>query len=619
MVRPFSDTGKANRSGQSPLTLWSSTLSSSLATLRRLAGATEHEFLQIGAQMQEIYSQSLTLSQTAHRLVEVASGERLQALIDRLREILDEMNNYLGRAQTQSVNSYTTLHSVGELLKTVGEPLSGVRNMCKHLYILEVSIKIESSHLGDMGSEFINLAMDIKKLSQQIKEKVNSIQDHRKQLGGVIIKNSTNLENAKKNQDTKAESTLSNTVMSLTQLETANAQFFQLGSMISAISRDNSDNISTIVQSMQFHDIYRQQVEHVIEGLEGLLPLFAVDRPETSAEQDAIHETVIGKTGDVCELQEAQLQFASLELYTAVTSIVDSLRSIGIKQKEMAQDIITQTGGRKNTRATGSSGTLFIAEVSRQMNAVTGLLATCAASNSEMAAIMREVTGTVRQITGYVSDIEEIGHDIIQIALNARIKAASTGNEGASLSVLAEEIGQMSSEAVERTDLITTTLNEIHGATDVLSTESQNNEENLSVRLANIEQELSSILAALDEMGEELISLLAGIAARVESLSADIETLSDSIDVHETTKAMADEVLEKLRSIFSEARRLYPASAAFKEDLRQMAQRYTMESERRIHETIANKHGVGPAPPTPQATTGNPADESEFGDNVDLF
>jgi methyl-accepting chemotaxis protein len=231
---------------------------------------------------------------------------------------------------------------------------------------------------------------------------------------------------------------------------------------------------------------------------------------------------------------------------------------------------------------------------------------------------MKDVTGTVGKITGFVTDIEGIGRDIIQIALNARIKAASTGQEGASLSVLAEEIGQLSNEAVDRTNLITTTLAEIGKTTHELSAEASSSEEDLTARLIGLKGELESILKILDEMGDELLALLSQVKKQVTLLSREIETLTSGIDVHERTKALADAVLASLKDIFSEARQLYPASEAFKEDLRLMAKRYTMESERRIHESIAGRHGVGPVKVQEKATV-TPVSDTEFGDNVDLF
>jgi hypothetical protein len=49
-----------------------------------------------------------------------------------------------------------------------------------------------------------------------------------------------------------------------------------------------------------------------------------------------------------------------------------------------------------------------------------------------------------------------------------------------------------------------------------------------------------------------------------------------------------------------------------------MAERYTMESERRIHEDIARKHGVITASAPVEVASSKDSD-SEFGDNVDLF
>ena len=597
------------QSGTASMSAWSSLLSSTLHILRQLAGTTEREFLQIGSQMQGIYQQALRLAQTSHQLVEVASGEHIQAMVARLGQILREMEDYLAQAQLQSSNSCTTLDAVQLLLRKVAVPLEGVKKMSKHLYVFEVSIKIESAYLGDMGSEFINLAMDIKKLSQQIKEKVNSIHNQSKRLTGLIGKNSADIHEVRVMQEAKARLTLENTVASLSELESINDRFSLLGTMISAISEENSENISGIVQSMQIHDIYRQQVEHVVEALEGLIKAVPADSPGSLPGDD---RTVIGRIGDVCELQEAQLQFASAELYTAVTSIVANLQDIGSKQKEMAREIYAQTS------ADETSGSSFIEDVSHRMSSITGLLTSCAGSNNRTASLMQEVTGTVSKITSFVSDIEEIGQEIIQIALNARIKASCTGKNGASLSVLAEEIGQLSNDAVQRTDIITVTLTEIDAATAVLAGEVTDKGVVFGERLTDMKAELNKVLGTLEGMGEQLFSLVAQTRSQVDALSREIEKITGGIHVHERTKTMADDVLGKLKDVFLQARAFCPASSAFKDDLRQMANRYTMESERRIHEDIAGRHGVNVTARSQNPAAGKQS-ESEFGDNVDLF
>ncbi|MDR3629923.1 MAG: hypothetical protein P4L42_06260 [Desulfocapsaceae bacterium] len=587
--------------------LWASLLSSSLQTLRQLAGTTEREFLQIGTQMQGIYQKALKLSDTAHRLVEVASGEYLHGIMTRLRQVLQDMEKYLEQARFQNSANCGTLAAVQALLQKVVPPLEGVKKMSKHLYIFEVSIKVESAYLGDTGSEFINLAMDIKKLSQQVKEKVKFIDDHRLKLIGMITKNSLNINAVKSTQEAKVGLTLDGTAASLSELESINERFSRLGGEVSAVSTENSRSISEIVQSMQFHDIYRQQVEHVVEALEGVVPACQADCHGEGAGGD-----LIGQIGDVCELQEAQLQFASSELYSAVSSIVMHLRDIGLQQKKIARDICEQTSA-------DASESSFIEDLSGRMSSVADLLIACAESNTVMAGLMQEVTGTVAEITNFVSDIEEIGNEIVQIAQNARIKASCTGKQGASLSVLAEEIGQLSNNAVQRTDLITRILTEVDTATRGTSGGGEGGDAACGEKLAVMKAELDQILSTLESMGKDLMSLLSQIRSQVDGLNSEIDRITDGICVHEMIKAKADAVVDDLKTIVMEARSIKPASSKFRDDLRQMAERYTMESERRIHADIARKHGIHAAAPLAHAVADSCGNASEFGDNVDLF
>ena len=611
-ITPLTENSSNKSNASISLATWASTLTSSLVTLRRLAGATENEFLQIGSKMQGVYQRATTLSQTAQNLVEVASGERINSLIEQLRQILNEMETYLEETQGQNSNYCTAFNTVESQLGQIAGPLEGFKKMSKELYILEVLIKIESSHVGVIGGEFLNLALDINKLTHQIKEKSDTIQSDQLLLSSIISKNIKVASAALSTQETMVLSTHGNTVTSIAELESVNQQFFILGSTITSTATENSNHISQVVQSMQFHDIFRQQVEHVTEALEGLLPTLEKNNLDIETPGDVTLEEVIRSVGDVCELQEAQLQFASGELYGAVASIIDNLADISGQQKLMAQEIFSYSG------ISNISGRSFIDDVRYHMESITELLTSCAETNSELAVIMKEVTDTVDEITGYVSEIEGIGNDIHIIALNARIKAAGAGLEGASLCVLAEKIGFLSHGDAHRTDMITASLTEIHATTGTLYVDAKRSEENLAAKLIEMKAALSNILSILGNMGTELIALLSQIQKQVDALVREIETINCGIDVHERAKAMADEVLNNLRQICEKSRELYPASDAFKEDLRLMSSRYTMESERRIHEDIARKHGVLTDTIHAQAASSMTSD-SEFGDNVDLF
>jgi hypothetical protein len=141
--------------------------------------------------------------------------------------------------------------------------------------------------------------------------------------------------------------------------------------------------------------------------------------------------------------------------------------------------------------------------------------------------------------------------------------------------------------------------------------------------MSSMKVELKEVLNILEDMGNKLTSLLPQIQHKVSSLAGEIGKITNNIDVHKRAKVMADEVLANLQRISGQARELYPASTEFKENLRRLAGRYTMESERRIHEDIARKHGnessMTQTKTQTKAEINSTGSNSEFGDNVDLF
>lgn len=595
----------------STLAGWGEILIPAIETLRLMAGATEDEFLQIGSQLQSFYQRSVDITSLAARLQEVVSGERLETLIERLRQMTSDMERYLAGARDRSTESFSTLEQVQDLLEKLTAPLEGFQKMNKTLRMLSISTKIESARLGELGSGFVNLAMDVEKLSHQVNEKSASILNHRQQLATTIDSNLKFVRTSEASQDADVQGALSRTASSLQELIDVTHRCAGFGAMVSEISADVSANISEVVCSQQTHDITRQQVEHVYEALEKLsVNLTAANHGATGPEAC---RTLVIEAGDVCELQEAQLRFATSELHSAVLTIVENLRDVAAKQTGMARETLTVAG------VADSGDHSFVNDLKQSMSSITTVLHSCAQSDRNISGTMRDVAATIQQITGFMEDIEHIGSEIDLIALNSQVKAAHTGQEGAALGVLAEAIKRLSDDAVRQTESVTATLNIIHTATEHLSAETSQDEQESGALIATMESELTGILRTLEGMHNDLVSLLAGLGESVRSLTDDVEQATAGIDVHDRIKSMADGVLGELERIVEQARQIEPASSQFKQNLQHMEERYTMESERHIHEAIARKR-AGQSSVSVQVEK-QPVVESnsEFDDNIELF
>lgn len=567
--------------GSEILCEWRSMLAPAIETLRNMAGTTEDEFLQIGSEVQGFYQRSVDISMMSNKLIEIVSGEGGKSLTGRLRQMIAEMEEYLANARIISGDSCSTLQKVQDLLETLSYPLQGFQKLNKTLRMLSISTKIESSRLGELGSGFINLAMDVEKLSRQVNDKSVAIMAHREMLAKMITLNLANVRSTESSQDVQVKSSLKNASESLQELMSVNERCTRFAATVSSISADVTASISEAVSSMQMHDMTRQQIEHIIEALERL----SADLPVSegmAVNQDRSHVLIV-ETGDVCELQEAQLHFASDELYAAVCGIMDNLRDVANGQLIMAHETRNVTG------TADAAGASFVDVMSQGMKTITSVLVSCAQADRNMSDTMKRVAQTIGEIASFVTDIEEIGTEIDLIALNAQIKAAHTGPEGAALGVLAEAIKRLSDEAVRQTSSAASILNSINAVTEYLSAEVCNEDDQTGLHISTMQEELDIILKTLGDMNSELFSVLSCLSGRVASLTADVENVTAGIDVHERTKVMAASVLSGLEQIVSMARQIEPASNEFKQNLLHMEKHYTMESERHIHEALARK------------------------------
>jgi len=304
-----------------------------------MAGTTEDEFLQIGSQLQEFYLRSADLTSMANRLVDAVSGERVQNLVERLRRMIADMEAYLANARAQSDDSCQTLEQILNLLNQVSHPLEGFQKMYKALRMLSISTKIESSRMGEQGTAFLTLAMDVEKLSHQVNEKSSNILKQRQMLAGMISENLKVVSSTKAAQDANVGGILTRTAHSLEELVSVNERCTRFGGLVASISGEVTGNISEVVSSMQMHDMTRQQVEHIVEALERL-SVKLQDSVADATDQERYRKLII-EVGDVCELQSAQLRFAASELCGAVSSILDNLRDMAGKQTLMASESLS--------------------------------------------------------------------------------------------------------------------------------------------------------------------------------------------------------------------------------------------------------------------------------------
>jgi methyl-accepting chemotaxis protein len=571
---------------------WSTSLEGMAQELRVVAGTTEDEFLTIGGRLQDFYQRGTGISGLASEMMGEVAGEHVSGAMDGLGNMLDEMGRYVGNAQKEIEGSSVTLREILGLLDHVEGPLSGFKKVNKVLRMLGISTKIESARLGQSAAGFDTLASDVGDLAVQVNDKAGVIMKRKEDLARAIERTLAGVLDSGAQQHKQVMGILDKTRVSLSSLTEINTRCSSAVANISAVSDEVSRNIGEVVMSMQAHDMVRQQIEHVDETLSELKERLC--NGSAGADEAAL----------ICELQSAQLRHAAAELDAAVRAIVDNLREVARKQSGLSQETRAMAGIADQT------GASFFTEMQRDISVVTVALLESSKVNQSLCLAMAAVADTVGEIASFVGDIETIGEEIKLIALNAQIKSAYTGDEGAALGVLAEAIQRLSIDAIDHTTVVSGTLHAIIEATQGLSTGINAETTSLEGEVHSMVTSLSSLLEVLRTVNESLLRALSRMDDEVTLLSSDIDRVTTGITVHQKVSQVLEGAVRGLGGVIDAARRIAPASDQGA-NLSELAGRYTMHSERRIHEALFK------GAPVVGAVAASAA--QEFEDNVELF
>lgn len=586
--------------------------------LLRLVSTTEDEFLGIGSRLQDFYARTALISTASLSVTEMVGGEEIKSGIRELVEITDKIRYLLKHLKVEAEQSSISLKETLLMIGKVDEPMAGFKKIMKILHVLGTSTKIESARLGELGTSFQNVADDVENLAVQINDKSVRILIENISLSDKIKQTLNRMSEIDTVKDEDVNLVMHQIRSHLDIISGVHRKCSETSEVIAASSSEVSAKIYEIVTSMQFHDITRQQLEHVLEALTDLESkiTLSINQSDNSSGFCTIDNEIAGEVYGVCKLQSAQLLHARDLLTNAVSGIVDKLTGIASSERAIAEQtrsIIATSDGADDS---------LLVEIEKSLQPVIELLAESASANRNLADAVSSVAETVSQISTFVNDIEMIGEDIKLIALNSQIKAALAGKEGSALGVLAEAIQRLSIDACVQTAAVTDTLNQITRATDALlnGVSADTSRDDTDIEL--MAYRLKTLIESIRTINDNVVSTLARTDTSVHELSNDIDSATFGITVHNEVAREIECITAELGQITERIREYAPDLTEV--DLEALSGRYTMNSERKIHAAITGTSlalfGDSSEPDVQfDSDTSAMEDNSELGDNVELF
>jgi hypothetical protein len=352
------------------------------------------------------------------------------------------------------------------------------------------------------------------------------------------------------------------------QREAASASS-KLAADLDAVTRD----LGAIATSIQFHDITRQQVEHVIDALGVLL-------------RDAPKGAISPSGAALVQLQKAQLKSASASFVRSAQTIDRDLEGIAHRVEAMAR-ASTSILGFESQKLESKKDT-FLNDIHARFAGVLRAIGQLNAVEQSTRAIVCELKELNQRLCASVKEVLAIELQLARISVNAALSASHMGSPGEPLGVVAAAMQALQQECAMRSRAAEADLDAIGKAIHFLAIRGAAEAgsaaivDHLNARMAGLQsastasnRAASAVIALAGTLGRKLQE--AREHSRVGHLFAEtVNRCCDGLD-----RASAH---PQAGWFFSD-----PALEHSLED------RYTMQAEREIHNAATNGQ-VGEVP-----------------------
>jgi hypothetical protein len=420
----------------------------SLDNLVKAVTESEVDYIAFGNRLNKLYEKTSEVSKTASSLISLTMGERLNAQIRGLNEVI-ERTKILAAEPGQGIQSFTVILEMAKQLEMHLVPMA---NIVGTLQALSNLIKIEIARVGVDRDGFGALSEEVIALAETIRDKSLPMIDQSSSLTKLVEENLARILSFKQRQEEKIRLIRARVMTNLGVLSERHEIASRRLNNIAKTWAEITHSIGEIVSAMQFHDITRQRIEHVSEALiktfdRGTPPGFRTDsrfaviaylKKSLRRLLPFPAQTDMAEAYQNCLLQKAQLLHTKEDLISSSERIGGSLETLANRIGEMSGEAREVTEHARGSKAS------FFSEMEKAMIFVTEAINECSEINEQTTTAVDRFTTAIAQMEGFLKGVVKIGIEMKMVSLNAAIHAAQFGQEGMALGVLADYLHESS-------------------------------------------------------------------------------------------------------------------------------------------------------------------------------
>jgi hypothetical protein len=333
------------------------------------------------------------------------------------------------------------------------------------------------------------------------------------------------------------------------------------------LTRQITARIGAAVAALQIGDITRQRIEHVEQSLAALDDFLGALPGED-------HDAREGAIATICGLQAAQLEDMVAELDAKAGSLTNVLRQLAGDA-----ETILRHGSEEAEQLLASGGTALGAIVG-DLKETSALLGAFAIMRNDLDRLTGSVSDTVTAMVQQLEKVRCIEEDLRHLSLNTAIRCSRFGSSGRTLNVIAQELRMLTEQTDDATRII------ISGLADAarLIGGSEDSGQAANFAVTELEADVRSALESLGmvtaRMHEDADKIVQTGPSVMQSLDLAAAEVTVHIEMEKHMRAAAAH-LERMRggNPADPPPAFWPVTL-----LAEQRARYTMDSERRLHD-----------------------------------
>jgi hypothetical protein len=510
-----------------------------------------------------------SLTKSAGLLDQIASTfEALPRDLDRpeLTEATAKLTEVGTRAREISLSFAKEQEDIARLVEVVSQanrPISDLRRSIRMMGILAINARVVAASVANLEDSDV-FTTDIATLSGSAAKTIAAFSDIYAKLGAEVQKAAAARAHFEETHSGTLSELAERIGASLADVTSQRQRSADGSSETVRISRAIGQRVMTAVMALQVGDATRQRVEHI----------------------EAALNRVDGATADIlgaiAELTAAQL---SDTIQTLDLEVTEAERALA----ELAADAKTITARSHEVYGSGNEGNSALSRLNAEMRQAAAVLRDCESERKKLGVVASDVEATVKVLLEHVEAVQDIEANMRLVSLNAAIKCAQLGPDGAALNVIARQLRDLTGETVEAAETAASRLGE---AAELALAFSAASGGEAASQMAQLEHDAAAGLTLMDGVETRIREALDVLGQAGPAVANLLGGASYGFSNHQSiSEALSDAQLRIAGLGRAEGFRVAVGSP-LADLLQTIRKSYTMEGERRVHDAMWGK----PAP-----------------------